>query len=140
MQIRDKITLIIACILSLSIFGLNLHADEFNISASQISIDKKNNIVIGEGNVEVTDSEGKLIKANKVTYKKEKEFLLLEGSVEVIDVDGNILKTPVATYDKKEERITASGNSELILNFTPLLLWKKLMTSRLKKQFLILIN
>ena len=69
MQIKDKIILIIIYILSLFIFNSNLHADEFNISALEFSLDQKNNITIGEGDVEVTDSEGKLIKADKVTYE-----------------------------------------------------------------------
>ena len=102
MQIKNKIILIIICALSLSIFNSNLHAEEFNISALEFSIDQKNNIVVGEGEVEVIDSEGILIKADKVTYEKSKEFLLAEGSVEVIDVEGNILKSDKATYDKKK--------------------------------------
>ena len=105
MQIKNKIILIIICILSFYIFNSNLHAEEFNISALEFSIDQKNNIVKGEGNVEITDSEGKLIKTDKVTYERSKEFLLVEGSVEVIDVEGNILKSDKATYDKKRERI-----------------------------------
>ena len=105
MQIKNKIILIIICALSLSIFNSNLHAEEFNISALEISIDQKNNIVVGEGEVEVIDSEGMLIKADKVTYDKSKEFLLAEGSVEVIDVEGNILKSDKATYDKKKREL-----------------------------------
>ena len=105
MQIKNKIILIIICTLSLSIFNSNLHAEEFNMSALQFWIDQKNNIVIGEGNVEITDSEGKLIKTDKVTYERSKEFLLVEGSVEVIDVEGNILKSDKATYDKKKREL-----------------------------------
>ena len=68
MQIKNKIILIIICALSLSTFNSNLHAEEFNISALEFSIDQKNNIVIGEGSVEVRDSEGKLIKGKKNFY------------------------------------------------------------------------
>ena len=56
MQIKNRTILIIICTLSLYIFNSNLHAEEFNISASEVSIDKKNNIVTGKGGVEVTDS------------------------------------------------------------------------------------
>ena len=115
MQIKNKIILIITYILGLAIFNLNLHAEEFNISALEFSIDQKNNVVIGEGSVTVTDSEGKIIKTDKVTYEKSKEFLLVEGSVKVIDIDGSILKSDRATYDKKKEIITTYENSELIL-------------------------
>ena len=133
MQIKNKIILIIICTLSLSIFNSNLHAEEFNISALEFSIDQKNNIVIGEGDVEVTDSEGKLIKADKVTYEKSKEFLLAEGSVEVIDVEGNIIKSDKATYDKKRERIITYGNSELILKEGYKLTSNKILYNTIKK-------
>ena len=58
MQIKNKIILIIICTLCLSIFNSNLNAEEFNISALEFSIDQKNNIDVGEGEVEVIDSEG----------------------------------------------------------------------------------
>ena len=90
-------------------FNSNLNAEEFNISALEFSVDQKNNIVIGEGDVEVTDFEGQLIKANKVTYKKSKEFLLAEGSVEITDIEGNVFRSNKATYDKIEEIIIPSG-------------------------------
>ena len=64
MQIKNKIILIIICTFSLSIFNSNLHAEEFNISALEFFVDKKNNIVIGKGDVVVTDTEGKIIKAD----------------------------------------------------------------------------
>jgi len=115
MQIKDKIILIIFCIFNFITFNLNVHAEEFNISAIEISIDKEKNTVVGKGSVEVKDSEGKLIKADKVTYERSKEFILAEGSVEIFDTKGNVLTTKKATYDKLKEIIIAYNNSELIL-------------------------
>ena len=69
MQIKNKVILIILSILSLSLFYSNLSADEFNISAIEITVDKENNIVIGEGSVEVTDSDGRVINADKIINK-----------------------------------------------------------------------
>ncbi len=116
MQIKNKIFLIIViCLINLNVLPVYLFADEFNISATEVSIDQKNNIVIGEGSVEVTDVEGNLIKTDKATYKKTKEFLMAEGSVEVFDTDGNILKTGKATYDNIKNLIITYDNSELIL-------------------------
>ena len=133
MQIKNKIILIIICTLSLSIFNSILHAEELNISALEVSIDQKNNVVIGKGSVEVTDSEGKLIKADKATYEKSKEFLLAEGSVEVIDVEGNILKSDKITYDKKNERIITYEDSELMVNEGYKLISNKILYNTLKK-------
>ena len=133
MQIKNKIILIIICTLSLSIFNSILHAEDLNISALEVSIDQKNNVVIGKGSVEVTDSEGKLIKADKATYEKSKEFLLAEGSVEVIYVEGNILKSDKITYDKKNERIITYENSELMLIEGYKLISNKILYNTIKK-------
>ena len=87
--------------------NLQIHsfADEFNITAKEISIDKANEIVIGKGDVIVEDSEGKIITAEKVIYEKKKEYLLAEGLVKILDNDGNILKSDKASYDKINDLI-----------------------------------
>ena len=115
MQIKSKITVIIACFLSLTVLSLDLHADEFNIAALEVLVDKENNIIIGIGAVEVTDKEGKFIKADRVTYEKSKEFLLAEGSVQIFDTEGNFLETDKASYDKKKDIIVSYKNSKLTL-------------------------
>ena len=115
MQIRNKIIFIILFILNLSLFNSNLFADEFNISAIEITVDKENNIVIGKGSVEVTDSDGRVINANKIIYEKSKEFLQAIGSVKMTDTGGNILNSDKATYDKMNEIFVSYENSELIL-------------------------
>ena len=113
MQIKNKI--IVYVVLIFFTINLNLAAEEFNISASEITIDKVKDIVVGKGSVEVTDKEGKLIKADKVTYEKSKEFITVEGSVEVLDTLGNILKSDKATYDKINEIISTYENSNLTI-------------------------
>ena len=53
MQIKNKI---IACVVLIFFtLNLNLAAEEFNISATEITIDKVKDIVVGKGSVEVTD-------------------------------------------------------------------------------------
>ena len=133
MQIKNKIITITIFFLSFFVFDLNIRAEEFNISAVEISIDKKNNIVIGEGSVVVTDSEGKVIKSDKVIYEKSKEFILAEGSVEILDNEGNIIKTDKTTYDKIKDIIITSKNSELILKEGYKLTSDKILYNNLKK-------
>ena len=58
MQIRSKIIIILVSILFMCTIISRIHADEFNISALEISVDKENNIVKGKGSVEVTDNTG----------------------------------------------------------------------------------
>ena len=115
MQTKNRNKNLIAYFLCIFLFNLNLSADEFDISAKEIFIDKENKIVIGTGSVKAIDSEGKLITADKITYEKQKEFLLAEGNVKVADIEGNILATDKSTYDKMNEIITTYGKTDLIL-------------------------
>ena len=70
MQIKNRKKLIIICLLSLFLFNFNLSAEEFDISAKEITIDNKNQILVGKGSVLAQDSEGKRIYADKITYEK----------------------------------------------------------------------
>ena len=116
MQIKNKIFFIFLSAFYFIFLNIIAHAEEFNISAKEITIDKVNNIVIGLGTVEAKDSDGKTIKADKITYKKNDEFLIAEGSVNIFDSDNNILKTDKATFDKPKEIIITYKNSEMVLN------------------------
>ena len=111
MQIKNKAFFIL--LLCLFLFNSVLHAEEFDIAATEITIDSNNNILTGSGDVEIRDKEGKVIKANKVIYDKSKEFITADGAVEVIDTLGNILKANKVTYDKINEIISTFENSEL---------------------------
>ena len=113
MQTKNKIVLIIICLLNFSIFSTFVQSDEFDISAIEVAVDKKNNTIIGKGSVEAIDSDGRVIKAEKITYKKNNELLIAEGSVKIFDKEGNILKANKASYDKINELITTFGESEL---------------------------
>ena len=115
MQTKNKLLIKILFFLSLMLFSSNIYAEEFDISAAEIQIDKKNNIVTGIGSVEVIDKEGRIIKADKVIYKREKEFLSAEGSVKVTDINGNVINSEKASYDKINEIITSYKNSNLLL-------------------------
>ena len=115
MLIRNKKKKFIIYFLILFLFNFNLAAEEFNISAKEILIDKENEILIGIGSVKAVDSEGKIITSDKITYKKSMEFILAEGNVIITDIEGNILKSDKATYDKINEIIITSKNTELIL-------------------------
>ena len=115
MQIKNKKNILFIILFSLFIFNSNSIADEFDITAKEIVIDKENEILIGKGFVKAIDSEGKLINADKITYEKSKEFLSAEGNVKISDIEGNILLTNKASYDKINELIITQENTELIL-------------------------
>jgi len=116
MQTKNKVNLLILFFLIFFIFDSNLYAEEFNISAKEVFIDKKNEILIGKGSVTAIDSEGKVINADKITYEKLREFLLAEGKVKIADTEGNTLIADKATYDKKNNIIITYNNTELRLS------------------------
>ena len=73
MQIRNKKLKIIIYFISLFLFNLNLAAEEFNIVAKEILIDKENEILVGKGAVRAVDSEGQLINADKISLTGKKK-------------------------------------------------------------------
>ena len=78
MQIKNKLLFLI--LLLLFSFNLNLNADEFNITAKEIIIEKDTEILTGTGSVKAIDSEGKIVNADKIIYDKSNGILLAEGN------------------------------------------------------------
>jgi len=115
MPIKNRKNILFIILLSLFMFNSNLIADEFDITAKEILVDKENETLIGKGSVEAVDSEGKIIRADKITYEKSKEFLKAVGNVKISDIEGNILLTDRASYDKINELIITHEYTELIL-------------------------
>jgi len=131
MQIKNKFIAFILTVLLL--FSVNLNADEYNITASEVVIDKNKEILIGKGSVKATDSLGRIITADKIIYEKSKEFLTAEGKVVINDIDGNILNTNKATIDKINGIIVTYDNSELILKEGYRIVTKKIIYNTKKK-------
>jgi LPS-assembly protein len=113
MQIKNKI--FITIILFFFSFTFCLKANEFDISAKEIIIDKDNKVIIGKGSVSAKDKEGKIIYGDKITYKKNLEFILAEGNVEILDLDGNIIKTDLASYNKLNGEIITKENTTIFI-------------------------
>ena len=133
MQIKNSRIINIIIFFVLMTFSLNLDAEEFNITAKEILIDKENQTLIGNGNVKAVDSDGNIINANKITYEKSREFLLAEGLVKITDQDGNILETEKATFDKLKEIIIAYDNTKLIMKDEYQLISKNILYDSGKK-------
>ena len=87
MQIKNSKKILSILFLSFLTINLNLYAEEFNITAKEILLDKENEILVGKGTVEAKDSDGNIISADKITYEKQEEFLLAEGNVKIITND-----------------------------------------------------
>ena len=115
MQIKSKQKIFIIFLISFFLFASKLKAEEFNIVAQEVIINKDTKVLIGTGNVKAVDADGTIINADKITYKKQEEYVLAEGNVIITDVEGNILKTNKATYDKKNEILNTYQNSEVVV-------------------------
>ena len=115
MQIKNKKKIFFVLMILLFLFKPNLYAEEFNITAKEILLNKDKEILTGKGSVEVIDAEGNIIISDKVTYKKSEKFLLVEGNVRITDIEGNIILSDKASYDKPKGLITSFENTELIL-------------------------
>jgi len=135
MRTKNRRNLLVIFFLIFFVFNFNLNAEEFNITAKEILIDKENEILVGEGSVTAEDSEGKVIYADKITYEKSREFLLAEGRVKITDIEGNILTADRATYDKINEVIITYDNTELILKEGYKLITKNISYDRKNKTF-----
>ena len=61
MQIKNNIKTLFFIFLSLFVFKINLYAEEFNITAKEILIDKENKTLTAKGTVEAIDDDGNII-------------------------------------------------------------------------------
>ena len=99
--------------ISIFIFFSNfLLAEEFDIKAKNIKIDKKSKITIFENEVEVIDKFNNLFKADYALYNKEFNYLELKGNISSKDINGNIFKSDKATYDNNSKIFKSFGKSD----------------------------
>ena len=88
-----------------------LHADNLDIKAKNIKIDKNNEITVFEKEVEITDKFNNIINADYVEYNKKDNFLKLEGNIYSKDINGNIFTSSKATYDNKNQIFKSIGDT-----------------------------
>ena len=61
----------------------NLIAQDLNINAKIIEVEKLNQVIVAEGDVEVIDLKNNIINAQKIKYDKTKQILNTFGETEV---------------------------------------------------------
>ena len=71
------------------IFLLNsvVKAENLVIVSKNISIDKKNELSVFEGDVEITTSENKKIKSDYAEYNKKKGIIVLKDNIVATDIN-----------------------------------------------------
>jgi len=86
-------------------------ADELDIKAKKINIDKKTKITIFENEVVVKDQFNNSFNADYVLYNRESNILELKGNILSKDSSGNVFKASKATYDNNKKIFKSFGES-----------------------------
>ena len=87
-----------------------LYAEDLDIKAKNIKIEKKNEITIFENEVEVIDKFNNIINADYVEYNKKDNFLKLEGNIYSRDINGNVFTGTKAIYDNNNKIFKSIGD------------------------------
>ena len=75
------------------------YADNLDISAKNISIDKKNEITILKDNVIIRDTKGNIIKTEIANYNKKKEVIISSGKTSILTSEGYLVETKDLVFD-----------------------------------------
>ena len=88
-------------------------ADELDISAKNVTIDKDNNTITFKDNIKIVDIENNIIESDYAFYNKEKKFFTLKNNIIITDKFGNIYKGENATYDENLKILNSFGKTNI---------------------------
>ena len=80
---------------------LSSKAENLNIEAKEITLNKQNNTSIFENDVIIKTNEGKQIFSDFAEYNKKLGLIKLKGNIKVVDDKNNIIETNYAEYNEK---------------------------------------
>ena len=92
----------------------SLLADSLNISAKNITLDKKLQITIFENEVLIKDKQNNTIKSEYAKYDKNKNFIILKRKIVATDKFGNKFFSDNATYDEKLKVFKSIGSTKIL--------------------------
>ena len=101
---------IILAILFFTEFSL---AENLDISAKKITVDKKDETTIFENDVVIKDKKNNIIKANYAEYNKKNKTFFLKKYFEVIDKLGNTYIGVNANFDEKKRILSTKGLTKI---------------------------
>jgi len=96
-------------------FGLfrPLIAEELDISAKTVEVDKINRIVNAEGNVEVVDSKNNILSSEKIEYDKIRKILTASGETEILTSESFKIKGKNIIYDNNEGIVSSNNRTKI---------------------------
>ena len=77
-------------LLFLSVLSNTVFAENIDIIATNITIDKNTQSTIFKNNVVIKDIDGNIIKSNFAEYKKKEGFIVLKDDITISDKDNKI--------------------------------------------------
>ena len=89
----------------------NIYAENIEINADNITLDKINQTTVFENNVIIKDQDGTVIKGNYAEYNKNKNTIYLKDKIIINDINKNILKSNEATLDRNLKILKTFGKT-----------------------------
>ena len=94
-------------------FGQSLMANDLNINANTVEVEKINKNISAEGNVEITDSKNNIINAEKIKYDKLKQILNTFGETEILTSEQFKIKGKDIVYDNNKKIVSSNSKTEI---------------------------
>ena len=88
-----------------------VNAENLVIESKNISLDKKKELSIFEGDVVITTPENKIIKSDYAEYNKKKGIIILKDNIIATDVNSNEIKTNYAEYNENGKILKTIGKT-----------------------------
>ena len=89
----------------------NIYAQNIEMNADSITLDKVNQTTVFESNVVIKDQDGTVIKSNYAEYNKNKNIIYLKGKIIINDINKNILESNEASFDRNLMVLKTYGNT-----------------------------
>ena len=105
-----KILSLIFCLLQ----SLNVIADELDIKANQVKLNKDNKVIQAEGNVQITDIKKNIIFAEKAEYDKNNELMRSFGETDIITSEQYRIQGRDIFYDNDKGIIYSKLQTKII--------------------------
>ncbi len=89
-------------------FQNTLYANELDISASEIKIDKKNSEIQFIGSIKAVDESNNVLMSEEAYYLKEKDFLKSKGATKIITRENYVFESENVEFDNKNNIIKSN--------------------------------
>ena len=96
------------------VFNSNLLADELEIKAKELKLNKGTEIILAEGSVEISDKRNNVIFAEKAKYYKKKKLMRSFGDTDIITSEQYRIQGKDIFYDNDKGIIYSKLKTKII--------------------------